>query len=54
MTLQPRATTKAEMEISKENVHSTNTVGRKAILHLDVGEDPIPNIPNATSSDMRL
>ncbi|RVW28994.1 hypothetical protein CK203_115812 [Vitis vinifera] len=28
--------------------------GRKAILHLDVGEGPMPNIPNATSLDMRL
>ena len=54
MTLRPRATTKVEMEISKENIYPASTMGRKAILHLDVGEDPMPNIPNATSSDMRL
>ncbi|KAL6313685.1 hypothetical protein AAG906_010103 [Vitis piasezkii] len=54
MTLKSRATTKKEMEISKENIYPTSTMGRKAIIHLDVGEDPMPNIPNATSSDMRL
>ena len=39
---------------SKENIHSANTVGRKVILYLDVGEDMMPNVSNAISSDMRL
>ena len=54
MTLQPRVAIKAELEISKENIHPASTMRIKAILHLDAGEDLMQNVPNATSSDMRL
>ena len=44
---------KERMEIRRNPIHLSRTMERRAILHLDVGEDPVVSVPSVINLDMK-
>ena len=44
---------KERMEIRRNPINLANTVERRVILHLDVGEDLMLGVPSVTNLDMK-
>jgi len=49
-----RRKTSKRKEVPKNPTDLIATVRRKVIHHTSVGEDPMPNAPNAINLDMKL